>query len=120
MPVKFLADENVPIVVIESLRTMGLDVEWVAELAPTIADEEVCQMSMSTGRVILTNDKDFGDLVMRRGLPTSGVVLLRLQGLTPNEVAIAAGRAFLEFRTWKGHFSVVTGDSLRMRPLPGR
>ena len=117
---KLLADENVPAVVIRFLRTKGTDLESIAEISPSITDEEICRRSESSGRVILTNDKDFGELVMRKALPVAGVILLRLQGLPLDELAVAAGRAFTEARNWKGHFSVVTNDSLRMRPLPGK
>jgi predicted nuclease of predicted toxin-antitoxin system len=53
----------------------------VAELSPSITDEEVLQQANAHSAVLLTADKDFGDLVFRQGLVHSGVMLLRLAGL---------------------------------------
>ena len=69
---------------------------------------------------MLTQDKDFGELAFRFGLPAEcGVILLRLSGPNPdadNQRALLA----VESRTdWAGHFSVVTDVRIRMRPLPG-
>jgi hypothetical protein len=65
-------------------------------------------------------DKDFGELAFRSLLPAScGVILFRLAGMDPetdNQRILEA----VESRTdWAGHFSVVTDDRIRMRPLPG-
>ena len=60
---------------------------WVAELDPGIDDDTVLGHSHQRAAVLLTSDKDFGDLVFRRGLMHSGVVLLRLEGLTPEKKA---------------------------------
>jgi predicted nuclease of predicted toxin-antitoxin system len=60
---RFLADENVPIGVIEELVAASHDVEWVAKLGPGIPDSEVLSHAATTGRILLTFDKDYGDLV---------------------------------------------------------
>jgi Domain of unknown function (DUF5615) len=71
-------------------------------------------------RLIVTHDKQFGELAFRFGLPADcGVILIRLTGTGPD---IDNGRVLdvLESREdWAGHFSVVTDDRIRMRPLPG-
>ena len=67
----------------------------------------------------MTFDKDFGELACRVGLPaSSGVVLFRLTGSSP-EVDNSRALAALESRNdWAGCFSVVTDDRIRMRRLP--
>lgn len=69
---------------------------------------------------MLTHDKDFGELAFRVGLPAEcGVILLRFAGDDPD---MDLRRVFdaIESRTdWAGHFSVVSDDRIRMRPLPG-
>lgn len=68
---------------------------------------------------MLTNNKDFGELAFRYGLPAScGVVLFRLSGVDP-ESDNRQVLQVLESRTdWKGHFAVVDYDRIRIRPLP--
>lgn len=67
---------------VERLREDGHDVLYVAELAPSIPDEEVLQQANDRGALLVTADKDFGELVFRQGRVHLGVVLLRLGGLS--------------------------------------
>lgn len=70
-------------------------------------------------RVLLTLDKDFGELAFRRGLPaTSGIVLVRLAGDSPDLDNARALAALTSRDDWVGHFSVITDDRIRMRRLP--
>jgi predicted nuclease of predicted toxin-antitoxin system len=62
-----LADENVPAAVVARLRADGRDVEWVAEALPAASDADVLAWAWRTGRRLLTDDKDFGELVVRQG-----------------------------------------------------
>lgn len=75
------ADESVEGPVVERLRLDAHEVVYVAELTPSVVDEEVLQQANARGSVLVTADKDFGELVFRQGLVHSGVVLLRLAGL---------------------------------------
>ena len=65
---------------VERLRQDGHDVVYVAELSPSIADEEVLQQANARSAILVTADKDFGELVFRQGLVHSGVMLLRFAG----------------------------------------
>jgi predicted nuclease of predicted toxin-antitoxin system len=67
--------------VVERLREDGHHVVYVAEMSPSIPDEEVLQQANAGSAILLTADKDFGELVFRQGLVHSGVVLIRLAGL---------------------------------------
>jgi len=83
-------------------------------------DVEVLALADRDRRVLLTFDKDFGELAFRQRLPSScGIVLFRLNGADPladNQRALAA----IESRTdWAGSFSVITDDRIRMRPSQG-
>ena len=82
-----LADESVDSPVVERLRQEGHQVVYVAELAPSITDEEVLQQANTRPALLVTADKDFGELVFRQGRVHSGVVLLRLAGLPPADKA---------------------------------
>ena len=116
---KLIADEGVDRPVVERLRQDGHDVVYVAELSPSVPDEEVLQQANARGAVLLTADKDFGELVFRQGLVHSGVVLLRLAGLdnaTRAEIVAEVCRN----RTGEliGAFSVVSPGQIRIRRRP--
>lgn len=73
----WVADEGVERQIVERLRAAGQDVLYVAELDPGISDTEVLWQSNEQGAVLITADKDFGELVFRQGQVMEGVVLLR-------------------------------------------
>lgn len=69
-------------------------------------------------RILVTLDKDFGDLVFRdlKQAPP-GVILFRLDGASPAEDTHRVVSVLQSDLIWVGHFSVVTSKSVRMRPL---
>jgi predicted nuclease of predicted toxin-antitoxin system len=71
---RFLADENFPGDAVTALRTSGQDVLWIRTDAPGITDQDVLARSLKDARVLLTFDKDFGELAWRSGLPASCIV----------------------------------------------
>jgi predicted nuclease of predicted toxin-antitoxin system len=87
----FLADENFPRPAVEALRQAGFDVLWIAEANPGAPDDEVLALCISTGRVLLTFDKDFGELAYRRSRSAPcGIVLFRVTPQSPDEIASIA------------------------------
>jgi predicted nuclease of predicted toxin-antitoxin system len=75
----FLANENFPGDAVTALQAAGHDVVWVRLAAPGSKDDDILAWAVREGRVLLTFDKDFGELAWRVGLPaSSGVVLFRL------------------------------------------
>ena len=114
------ADENFPRPALQALRHAGFDVSSIAEMNAGAPDEEVLALCVSTNRTLLTFDKDFGELAYRTGLPAQcGIVLFRVTPQTPDEVVALALLAIQSQPSWVGHFSVVTRQKIRMRPLPG-
>lgn len=114
-----LADECVAGSTVAALRQAGFDVEWIAEVAPGETDPAVLSRAFATGRLLLTEDKDFGDLTVRLGHQCHGVILLALTGLVAIERA-ARTVAALEALGDKafGHFVVVAPRRIRLRRLP--
>ncbi len=111
-----LADERVDREIVERLRTEGHDVAYVAEMEAGIADEVVLEQANAVGAVLLTQDKDFGDLVFRQGLLAKGIVLLRLAGLPQASKADLTAAAFKDHQEeMAGAFTVVSGTSVRIR-----
>ena len=83
-----LANENFPGAAVEGLRRAGHDVGWIRVEAPGSPDEAVLQRSLAERRVLLTFDKDFGELVFARGLNGSaGIILVRVISATPEATA---------------------------------
>jgi predicted nuclease of predicted toxin-antitoxin system len=114
--VNLVADEGVDRPVVERLRQDGHDVVYVAELSPSVPDEDVLHAANARSAVLLTADKDFGELVFRQGLVHSGVILVRLAGLA-NATKAAIVAEVCQERTAEliGAFSVVSPGQIRIR-----
>src|SRR6185503_718506 len=89
-----LADENVDAPIVDRLRADGHIVIWVAEMEPGIPDDLVLERANENSALLLTADKDFGELVFRQRLVNYGVVLFRLTGLSGDSKATAVSIAF--------------------------
>src|SRR5437867_2837269 len=74
----WLADENIPKAAIEFLRERGEDVLAVGELSPGIPDERIVEIARAERRILLSFDRDYGDLIFGRALgPPRAVIHLR-------------------------------------------
>lgn len=62
---RILANENVPELIVERLRDARHDVSWVRADSPGATDQDVLQRAITEDRVILTFDKDFGELAFQ-------------------------------------------------------
>ena len=89
--IPFYANENIEGEVVAYLRSRGHDVRYGAEIAPREADEQVLERATEEGRILLTNDKDFGALCFKEGRPAAGVILIRCA----DQKAISAMRTAL-------------------------
>ena len=111
-----LADESVDSAVVQRLREDGHDVVYVAELSPSVEDEQVLRQAKVENALLLTADKGFGELVFRQRLVQSGVILLRLAGLANATKAEVVAQVFRERATeLVGAFSVIRPGQVRIR-----
>lgn len=111
-----VADENIDRQIVDRLRHDGHVVVWVADVAPSIPDEDVLQIAVSSPAVLVTEDKDFGELVYRRGLSHAGVLLIRLEGLDNVTKAEVVSQAVRDNEAeLPGAFTVVSPDLVRLR-----
>ena len=115
---RFLADENVSRVVIERLRAEGHDVISVVETRPSAPDDEILNVAESDGRILITGDRDFGEMVIRQRLALRGVLLLELDRLpnamradTVAQIVAAHGERLA------GNLVVIEPSRVRIRPL---
>jgi predicted nuclease of predicted toxin-antitoxin system len=118
---RILADENVPGTLVNLLRQRGHDVVWIRADAPGSADEAVIESARKAGRILLTSDKDFGELVFRHGLSApDGVILLRISDKSPQNYVSKAISALESQADWTGCLVVITDQRIRVRPLSKR
>jgi len=116
----FFANENFPRTGIQQLRDAGHDVLAIAEYRPGSEDEDVLARAAREKRMILTFDRDYGELIYRQKLPVpAGVVYFRLGPIKSWE---PAERVLQLLRipdfTLEGKFTVVERGHVRQRPLP--
>jgi predicted nuclease of predicted toxin-antitoxin system len=115
---RFLADENVPGDAVVQLEAAGHDIVWVRTVAPGSKDEHILALAAREERIILTFDKDFGELAWLAGLPaSSGIVLFRLPTPAATDVGAILAARISERTDWAGHFTVIEPGRVRMRPL---
>ena len=114
----FVADECCDAVLVTALRGDGHDVLYVKETAPGADDQTVLQIAAAQQRILLTEDKDFGELVVRLKLAAHGIVLLRIN---PADTVVKLTRLrdlllHLAHRL-PGCLVVVNENKARFRPL---
>ena len=119
MPLRIRANENVSGTVIRDLRKRGHDVVLVKESMRSEKDPVILAWAQAEKRLVITHHKEFGELAFRFGLPADcGVVLMRLTGADPDSDNRRVLDVLESRVDWSGHFSVVTDDRIRIRPLP--
>ena len=112
-----VADEGVDRAIVERLRSDGHEVLYVAEMAPGILDTAVLEMARQRDGVLVTADKDFGELVFRQGRAAGGVVLLRVAGLSSRGKADLCSKALRTYASEiRGAFTVISPGVVRIRP----
>ncbi len=115
---KFLGDENLDWQIVERLRLDGHEVLYVVEMEPGIPDDEVLELANNQGAILLTSDKDFGELVFRLRQIAAGIVLIRLFGLSPNDRAEIIANAINQHADeLLGAFSVISSKNIRIRKI---
>ena len=115
---RLLADENLERRVVEALTAAGHDVACVHPRMCGSGDDFILAWATSEKRVVVTDDKDFGELVTRHQRPAYAVLLLRLDDMDVLDKAtyLCDLLSLLEHRI-PGHLAVVTEHRVRLRPL---
>jgi predicted nuclease of predicted toxin-antitoxin system len=114
-----VADESIDWPIVDRLRQDGHNVIYVAELAPSISDDEVLSQANRQGALLLTADQDFGELVFRQSRANGGVVLVRLLGISAALKAKIAADTFRDRALeMQGAFTVISAGTVRIRRYP--
>lgn len=83
----FVADESVDKPIVDQLRKNQHDVFFIAEKMPGAKDDFILQFANDNKCILITQDKDFGELIYRLQQIHSGVILIRLEGIKPKSKA---------------------------------
>ncbi len=112
------ADEGVDRDIVERLRGDGHEVSYVAEMQKGVTDEQVLRTATVGQAILVTQDKDFGELVFRQKLAAGGILLIRLAGASALEKAELVSTAVRDHGSEMAHaFSVISKNSLRIRHI---
>ena len=115
---RWLIDECVDVGLVEQLRQSGHDVVYMSDVAPRASDADVMNRAESETRLLLTEDKDFGDLVFRQRRTVPGIVLLRIGAMQRHQKAERLLAAIGRFGTTLfGRYTVIEASRFRSRPL---
>jgi len=115
---KFFADESVDNRITLFLKKEGFDIASVHEHKTGIPDEEVLEFAFRTSAILITEDRDFGYLVVQLNQKHKGVVLIRIKNKTIEE-RCALVKASLEKYSNEipDNFTVITSETVRIRFL---
>ena len=113
---RFFVDESAGASVAQLLRDQGHEVLAVAEAMPMAVDTDILLKAAAERSIVVTNDKDFGDLVFRSGQAHAGILLLRLKDESA-ENRVRVVRTVLERHAadLSGNFVVATNSHVRIR-----
>jgi len=113
---KFLFDESVELRLGSFLKAQGHDVKAIAtDYTYGTEDEEVLKIAKSEQRILITNDKDFGELVFRYLHPHTGVILLRLKRVPFQMRQERLAEVIATYKHALRHFLIVTLYTVRIR-----
>jgi predicted nuclease of predicted toxin-antitoxin system len=114
-----LANENFPLDAVDALRNNGHDVAWIRSDSPGISNVDVLARAIDENRVLITFDKDFGELAFHANLPAQyGIILFRIAMPSSSHIARFVVAAINSRTDWPGNFSVVEDTRIRIRTLP--
>lgn len=116
--ISLLANENIPLATVKRLQEAGLDVVSVSTDFPSIADETVIQFASENNRIIVTFDRDYGELIFKHNIiPPPGIIYFRLHSFLPADPAEILLKLLKSNINFEGFFSVVSDSTLRQRKL---
>ncbi|APF20170.1 protein of unknown function DUF82 [Caldithrix abyssi DSM 13497] len=118
MKIKFIADVNVEKDIVDFLNNQGFDVLWIPDYNCKLQDDELLFLANKEGRVLITNDKDFGEIVFYQRKVSKGIILLRIKGQDVNKkLKVLKKLIDLHLEEIELNFIVLSDKKIRIRPL---
>lgn len=112
---KFIVDENAGPSVAKWLVANGYEAYSVYDETPGIPDEDILKKAFGENYIVVTSDKDFGELVFKNKLPHRGVILMRLMNESaPNKIRVLQSLLEQLFDQLPDRFVVVTEGGVRI------
>jgi len=114
---KLLANENFPKASVLLLRSYGYDITYIGKNTPGITDKEVMESAQSQQRLIITFDRDYGELIFKHNYkPEQGVLYFRLPEYSPEQPAMIVHEllAIFKLETYR-RLTVYDGQTIRQR-----
>jgi|SRR6266487_3545639 len=113
---QIVVDESVDYSIVIELRNKGYNVYAISEQLPSISDKEVLSVAFQNNALLITEDKDFGELVYRFQLPHKGILLVRMIASTSQEKAISVFAALIKYGDQLlNNFTVLDEKKIRIR-----
>lgn len=111
---QIVADESVDYRIVVGLRETGMAVYSIAEQQPSIKDEQVLSIAFNNNALLITEDKDFGELVFRLQLPHYGILLIRVEDVR-YKIFTVIEAVRLHYMEMRNKFSVLNNNKLRIK-----
>jgi predicted nuclease of predicted toxin-antitoxin system len=116
--VKWVADESVDKPIVDAIRAHGHEVYYILEQNSGISDNQVLSIANKKSSILITADKDFGEIVFRQKMHHFGVVLIRLAGLSVDQkILLTLSAIDRHHEEIKNHFSVISKTHIRIIKL---
>ncbi len=113
-----LTDENLDVQMVERLRQDGHSVAYIAEMSPSLSDDAIVNLARQLAAVVLTHDRDFGELIFLQNRATVGVLLMRIHRLSRDARINLVSKTLQEHRAEiRNNFAVLTPGSFRIRHI---
>ncbi len=114
---KFLANENIPLKVVNELKHNGYDILRVDELKKGMSDTEVLDIATKEKRVLITFDKDFGEIAIKTKRALNGIIILRMRPESAEFIKYRLLSLLKKSLQFKNKLIVLTEDRYRERTL---
>ena len=114
--IPLVADESVDFYIVKTLRSRGYEVYSIQESNSGISDVEVLKIATQLNALLLTDDKDFGEIVFKQKHPHAGIFLIRFEAKTRIEKLFEITQAFEKhFSDFPGSFTVISDKQIRIK-----
>jgi predicted nuclease of predicted toxin-antitoxin system len=112
---QFIADENIPKETVDLLKKQGVDIISVTKFAYGLSDTEVLDLANKNGRIVITFDKGFGQLIFKEKRKTKGLILLRFTPKSPQQIAKRIQQVLATNIRMENSVVTVKKDSIRVQ-----
>jgi predicted nuclease of predicted toxin-antitoxin system len=118
MVLRFIADVNVEKRIVDYLLGNGYDIKWIPDFNCEIDDEGLLKIANDEKRILITNDKDFGELTFLQRQHSVGIILIRVKGQDTLEKFALIEKLMLKYKEKiQNHFIVITKTKFRFTRL---